>query len=268
MYQTNPELPTMYDLPSENPEEPGWSDVFHPIQSWLLDDTFYPPDYPKNQMFTCGNLNVYYDLQHTQWHKRPDWFAVLGVNNLYENRDLRLSYVIWQEQVSPLIVVELLSPETEDEDLGTKLRDSEQPPSKWEVYEQILKIPYYAIFNRYNSEFQLFELKGGRYIKANLSDNRFWIPELKLGLGLWQGRYKEEIRQEFWLRWYDATGNWILTPYEFVKLENQRAEAKVQRVNAERQRAEAEMKLAEDQRLQNERLIAQLRSLGFEADSI
>jgi hypothetical protein len=29
------------------------------------------------------------------WHKRPDWFAVVGVPRLYEERDLRLSYVLW-----------------------------------------------------------------------------------------------------------------------------------------------------------------------------
>ena len=31
---------------------------------------------------------------------------------------MRLSYVRWQERVDPLIVVELLSPGTEEEDLG------------------------------------------------------------------------------------------------------------------------------------------------------
>jgi len=36
--------------------------------------------------------------------------------------DLRLSYVIWQEGVDPLVVVELLSPGTEEEDLGENVR--------------------------------------------------------------------------------------------------------------------------------------------------
>ena len=42
MYQTDPPrsakefLPTMYDLPSEDPEEPGLPDEFHLLQPQLL----------------------------------------------------------------------------------------------------------------------------------------------------------------------------------------------------------------------------------------
>jgi len=52
--------------------------------------------------------------------KRPDF--VVGVPRLYDETDLRLSYVIWQEGVDPLVVVELLSPGTEEEDLGENVR--------------------------------------------------------------------------------------------------------------------------------------------------
>ena len=56
MYQTDalndPKkvLPTMYDLPSEDPEEPGLPDEFHDFQPHLLRKTFHPANY---------NLNVY-----------------------------------------------------------------------------------------------------------------------------------------------------------------------------------------------------------------
>ncbi|MBV6624181.1 MAG: hypothetical protein KI793_14785 [Rivularia sp. (in: Bacteria)] len=45
MYQTDPPppkevLPTMYDLPSEDLEEPGLPDQFHIWQPRLLEDTF------------------------------------------------------------------------------------------------------------------------------------------------------------------------------------------------------------------------------------
>jgi hypothetical protein len=33
-------LPTMYDLPSEDPEEPGLPDEFHDLQPQLLSRTF------------------------------------------------------------------------------------------------------------------------------------------------------------------------------------------------------------------------------------
>jgi hypothetical protein len=44
-----------------------------------------------------------------------------------------------------------------------------------------------------------------------------WIPELDLGLGLWQGAFQGIER--LWLRWYDAQGNWIPTEAEDVTVE-------------------------------------------------
>jgi Uma2 family endonuclease len=54
---------------------------------------------------------------------------VVGVPRPYDGHDLRLSYVIWQEGVSPTIVVELLSPGTENQDLGEELRQPGEPPT-------------------------------------------------------------------------------------------------------------------------------------------
>lgn len=205
-------LPTMYDLPSDNAEEPGLSDEFHYLQPQLLSATFRLTDYSREQIFTSGDLNLYYDSRHPLWYKRPDWFAAVGVPRLYEQRDLRLSYVVWQEGVSPIVVVEFLSPGTENEDLGKATRTADQPPTKWEVYEQILRIPYYAVFDRYTDRLRAFTLVSGQYQELELSESRFWMPALKLGLGLWQGEYGDVERQ--WLRWYDAEGNWILTKAE------------------------------------------------------
>lgn len=104
MYQYDPPLPpkeilpTMYSLPSEDPEEPGLPDEFHLLQPQLLRSTFCPPTYPPDQIFVASDLNLYYDIRHPQWYKRPDWFGVVGNNSsLYEGTELRLSYVIWQE---------------------------------------------------------------------------------------------------------------------------------------------------------------------------
>ena len=63
---------------------------------------------------------------------------------------------MWQELVSPFVVVELLSPGTEAEDLGQTKPSPEAPPSKWQVYEQILRVPYYIVFSRYTNQIQAF----------------------------------------------------------------------------------------------------------------
>ncbi|MBD2298980.1 Uma2 family endonuclease [Nostoc sp. FACHB-190] len=225
MYQTDPPrpakeyLPTMYDLPSEDKKEPGLPDQFHIWQPRLLEDTFSPPEYPGDEIFTASDLNLYYDTQHPLWYKLPDWFAVVGGSRLYEQKDLRLSYVIWQEGIAPFVVVELLSPGTEKEDLGQTLREVNQPPTKWEVYERILRVPYYIVFDRYTDKLQAFQIIAGRYSEMNLTTPRIWMPSLQLGLGLWQGSYQGIER--LWLRWYNADGNWIPTP---VEQESQRAE--------------------------------------------
>jgi Uma2 family endonuclease len=221
-------LPTMYDLPSEDPEEPGLPDEFHYYQPQLLRETFAPARYASDRVFVGTDLNLYYDVRHPMWHKRPDWFAVLGVSRFYEARDLRMSYVIWQEQVPPYLVVELLSPGTDQEDLGQTHRAPNEPPTKWEVYEQILRVPYYVVFSRYTDSVQYFSLAGGTaYREVTSDDQRLWLPEAGLGLGLWAGTYQGIERQ--WLRFYDADGRWRSTP---VEQERQRAERLAARLKA------------------------------------
>ena len=268
MVQSNPPLPaqdtlpTMYDLPSEDPEEPGLPDEFHLLQPELLRLTFCPPDYPADQVFAASDLNLYYDANRVQWYKRPDWFGVLGVSRLYNDQDLRLSYVTWQEGATPLVVVELLSPGTEAEDLGRTLREASQPPNKWTVYEQILRIPYYVVFNRYTDELQAFGLMMTRYEPLTLNDAGLWIEDAQLGLGLWEGTYQGVDR--LWLRWYDRDRNWIPTPAERAAQraaqENQRAEQAIQQAAQAAQQAEQATQRAE-------RLAAQLRALGIEPET-
>jgi len=250
-------LPTMYDLPSENPEEPGLPDEFHDFQPELLRSTFQPATYPPDQVFSGSDMNLYYDVRHPNWYKRPDWFGVVGVPRFYDGQDLRLSYVIWQEGISPFVVVELLSPGTEADDLGHSTAAAGKPPAKWQVYEQILRVPYYVVFSRYSDRMRAFTLQAGHYRELSLADARLWIPELELGLGLWSGTYAGITRQ--WLRWYDAEGNWIATDAERAEQEHQRAEQEHQRAEQERQRAEQERQRAEH-------LAERLRALGIEPE--
>lgn len=256
-------LPTMYDLPSEDPEESGLPDEFHDLQPQLLSATFRLIDYTSNDIFTGTDLNLYYDLKHPLWHKRPDWFAAVGVDRLYQQSDLRMSYVIWQEQVSPAVVVELLSPGTEAEDLGVTIRNPNEPPTKWEVYEQILQVPYYVVFDRYRDRLRAFVLESDGYQEHPLPEQKLWIPQLKIGLGLWHGKHQGITRN--WLRWYDEQSNWIPTP---VEAESQRAETESQRAETESQRAETESQRANQLATQVEALRQKLQDLGIDPDTV
>ncbi|MEG3881705.1 Uma2 family endonuclease [Microcoleus sp. herbarium7] len=270
-------LPTMYDLPSENAEEPGLPDEFHGLQPQLLSRTFRPSNYSASQIFSGSDMNLYYDVRHPLWYKRPDWFGVVGVSRLYDEVDMRLSYVVWQEGINPFVVVELLSPGTEKEDLRENDREQlpsasdnlagnghinqeqreEKPARKWEVYEQILRVPYYVVFSRYTDRMRAFKLEGAHYQELELPDSRVWMAEIDLGLGLWQGEYLGVDR--LWLRWYDSEGNWIPTPEERAQQEEQRAEQERSRANQEQERAElAEARL--------EFLMQKLRESGIDPD--
>ncbi|WP_404786658.1 Uma2 family endonuclease [Altericista sp. CCNU0014] len=258
MYQADPprspqeSLPTMYDLPSEEVGDPGLPDEFHVFQPRLLEATCLLPNYPPNEVFTASDPNLYYDGRHPLWYKRPDWFLVLGVSRAQSQQDLRFSYVIWQEVVVPFLVVELLSPTTELDDLGQTLREVNQPSTKWQVYEQLLRIPYYAVFDRYQSRFRMFRLVATCYQEMEISDQKFWFDEIQLGLGVWSGLYQNI--EGLWLRWHDALGNWIPLSEERFEQEKQRAEQERQRADREKERAD--------------QLAKKLRELGLASDRV
>ena len=244
-----PALPTMYDLPSEDPEEPGLPDEFHDLQPQLLSRTLRLSGYSSQEIYTASDLNLYYDLAHPLWHKRPDWFLVVGVSRLYEGESDRASYVMWQEKVSPVAVVELLSPGTEADDLGRFApkppgvsADLKAPPSKFEVYEQILKVPHYVVFNKRDSHLRYFRLVEGIYQEQAVatSNPRLWIAELEVGLAVWQGLF--EGMPKSWLRWCDANGTLLLTDTEAALQEAAVALQRQQQAELQQQRAELQMR--------------------------
>ena len=244
----------MYDLPSEDAEEMGLPDEFHDFQPKLLRETCQPAE---ADFFIGADLNLYYDVKHTSWYKRPDWFLVLGVPASQAQDELRWSYVMWQEGVAPFLIVELLSPGTEAEDLGQTLRVVGKPPTKWQVYEQILRVPYYVLYDRYSYQFRLFRLQGARYVELTASGQGFWFEELDLGLGIWDGVYVGIEGR--WLRWYDRSGSWIGTDRE------QLIQAQ-QQVDTATQRADSAIQQAERERERADLLAAKLQELGIDLD--
>ena len=266
----------MYDLPSEDPEEPGLPDEFHDYQPELLSETFKLQDYNGENSFCAADLNLYYDADHN-WYKRPDWFGVLGKPAACESDELRMSYVVWQEGLSPFVIVELISPGTENEDFGRTTSKAGKPPTKWTVYERILQIPYYIIYDRYTDKLSGFRWVKGRYQPIEMgADRKIWLPEANAGLSLWEGKYKKFTRK--WLRWYNKSG-WILTDKEEQEQQialqqrqlsaEQAAKEEAQAAKEEAQAAEAKaQKEAEAMRQKNARLQEKLKALGIELDDL
>jgi hypothetical protein len=233
-------LPTMYDLPSEDGDEPVLSDAFYLSQPALLDATLHLPNYPAEAVVTVCDVSLYYDPRHDFWHNRPDWSLYLGVN---------------REDVVPFLVVQLLAPSPEDADRERRMqvtgRMGKRLP-KPEMCERDLDGHYYVVFDRSENQVWVFEPDDGCYRSVDLLESRFWFEALQLGLGIWSGSYLG-IEGE-WLRWYDAAGDWVPTADE-------RAAQAMQQAEQERDRAD-------EAQLKADRWAAKLRSMGVDPEAI
>ncbi len=194
----------------------------------------------------------------------PDWFYVPGVPPRLEGK-VRRSYVLWREYIPPLIAIELASGNGEEERDRTPLSragDKEgTKPGKFWVYQQIIRIPYYAIYEINNGKLEVYHLVDFAYQKMQPNERgHYRIPPLGVELGLWQGSYLNNPEQ-LWLRWWDLEGNLLLVGKEEAEQQRQRAEQERQRAEQERQRAEqAEQKAAQ--------LAERLRAMGIDPDTV
>ena len=241
-------------------------DEFHNFQPRLLPETCKLKTYPSSEYFIGTDINVYYDGRHPHWHERPDWFLSLEVTIASRQEDMRW-YALWEEGLGPFLIVELLSPGTQEQDLESKVRELGKPPGKWEVYEQFLRVPFYVMFDRYQNEFRVFTLNGGRYRQENLGDEpRVWFDELELGLGVWQGVYQGFEGK--WLRWYEASGEWVPTDAEARHL----AETETQTERSARHLAETQVDSERSARIEAEAkltaAIVPLIGLGLTVEKI
>jgi hypothetical protein len=137
------------------------------------------------------------------------------------------------------IVMEFLS----DTETGEYSSRPTYPYGKLYYYEHILRVPTYATFDPAIPLLEVRRLQNDQYeLQSPDETQRFWIPELRLSLGLWHG---ERLGiTAYWLRWWDEAGNLLLWSSEKAEQEKQRAEQEKQRAEQERQaRQEAIPKL-------------------------
>jgi hypothetical protein len=178
--------------------------------------------------------------------KAPDW-AYIPVTTVPRS-EVERSYTPHLQGEIPSVVLEFLS----DTDGGEYSVKETFPPGKFFFYEQILQVPNYGIFDPAVGTLEFYRLDNQkRYsLEPANEQNRFWIAEMRLFLGIWQGR--RDNRDSYWLRWWDEQGDLLLWDTEQIEQERQRVEQERQRAEQEQQRAE--------------RLAAQLRAAGIEPE--
>lgn len=163
----------------------------------------------------------------------PDGFLSLGVERFYDE-ELRPSYVLWDENVLPILVLEVVSQNYRGE------------YSKKKAKYAAMGVLYYVVYSsrrRRKPHLEVHKLVNGEYqLQAG---NPVWLPEIALGVGCERGTYAGLTRE--WMYWYDEEGSRLPTPEERIQKAENRAQV-------------AEQKL--------QMLAEQLRSLGIDPDTI
>ena len=177
----------------------------------------------------------------------PDAFLSLGVERFYDE-ELRPSYVLWDENVLPTFVLEVVSPTYRKE-----------YTAKLEEY-QALGVLYYVIYSsrrRRKPRLEVHKLVNGKYELQ--PGHPVWMPEIGLGIGCERGSYSGVTRE--WLYWYNQQGDRLRAPDNVIEQERQRAEQ-------ERQRAEQFQQQLEQERRLREELLNRLRERGINLDEL
>ncbi|MDA0265699.1 MAG: Uma2 family endonuclease [Cyanobacteria bacterium] len=206
-------LPTDYPLPDDPVEN-----IQQPALASALTDALGAAGYIQPAMLIGTNFGLVATVNKKIVVKAPDWFYVPQVQPVSAGT-IRRSYTPQLEGAPVAVVMEFLS-ETEGGELSVR---STPPYGKLYFYGQILQVPTYITYDPYEPSLEVRHLEKGRYQLQSANENgRWWIPELKLFLGLWQGERLGQVAH--WLRWWDSDGNRLLWSSEQAQQERQRAD--------------------------------------------
>ncbi|HEX4611790.1 MAG TPA: Uma2 family endonuclease [Urbifossiella sp.] len=220
-------LPTHLDLPCEDgkPVE----NFYQPYQTALLTAVLTPwldRLHRDGQYLVGADNGIYWEITDPPLDgcRAPDWFYIPGVPKLLDG-GLRRSYVLWQEKIPPLVVIEYVSGS------GAEERDRTPQAGKWWVYEQAIKAGYYVIHDPDRGELEVYALTNGRYqIVPATAAGRFPITPLGIELGHWEGDFQGN--PAVWLRAWDRAGGLLPTAEERADAEKTRANALAARLRA------------------------------------
>jgi Uma2 family endonuclease len=197
-------------------------------QSLLLTSSICPVLdllHPDGQYAIGQDCGIYWRLTEPpeRGAEAPDWFYVPNVPPLLKG-ERRRSYVMWQEIIAPLIAIEFTSGDgSEERDTTSLFKGDSSKAGKFWVYEQAVRIPFYAIYEVEKAAVEVYQLVGDRYQLCSPNQRGHYpIPSLGVELGIWQGQYLNQRLP--WLRWWDDQGNLLLTGEERAAQANQRVE--------------------------------------------
>ena len=218
----------------------------HP-QSLILTDSIGPilqERHPDGQYAIGQDCGIYWRETEPpeKGAEAPDWFYVPNVPPNLDGQ-IRRSYVLWREHIAPLIALEFASGNGDEERAHTPLSRTDEgvvtKPGKFWVYERVMRIPYYGIYEINSGRLEVYRLIDGYYQLLELNQRgHFAIASLGVELGLWQGSYQNQTM--LWLRWWDEEGNLLLIGDERAELERLRGEQQREIAESAEQARQAE----------------------------
>jgi Uma2 family endonuclease len=197
-------LPSAEDLPDSD-DTPVDNQLQHLIPG-LLEMILAHVWSERMDWFFGVDMGIYYDPY--QPAIAPDGFLSVGVPRIIDE-DLRLSYLLWEEQAVPILVLEVVS----------QTRRGEYTTKKNSYAE--MGVLYYVVYNplrKRKPKLEVYQLENGQY--QLLAGEPVWLSNLGLGIGREIGIY-QGIKRE-WLYWYDERGKRYLTPEEELRSAQER----------------------------------------------
>jgi len=246
----------------------------HP-QSLILTDSIgqiLQERHPDGQYAIGQDCGIYWRETEPaeQGAEAPDWFYVPNVPPNIDGQ-IRRSYVLWREHIAPLIALEFASGNGDEERDRTPLSRTDEgvvtKPGKFWVYERVMRIPYYGIYQVNNGRLEVYRLIDGYYQLLELNQRgHFPIAPLGVELGLWQGSYQNQTM--LWLRWWDEEGNLLLIGDERAELERLRGEQQREIAEQERLRAESAEQARQAEFQARRDAIPRLLGMGLSAEQV
>ncbi len=138
---------------------------------------------------------------------------------------LRRSYVMWQELVAPLIILEFVSGD------GSEERDRTPQEGKFWIYEHVIRPAFYGIYEVDPGRVEMYHFIENRFelLPAN-ERGHFPIQPLGVELGIWEGTYQAAHLP--WMRWWDAEGRLLPTGHELAEQIRERAQRLAERLRS------------------------------------
>ncbi len=182
----------------------------------------------------------------------PDAFLAIGVDRVRPDNKLRLSYLVYRENVMPQWVLEVVSK-----------KPGGEYDKKFDRYAE-MGVLYYTIYNpsHYRRDkhdaFEVYRLENGQYVRQ--LGNPVWMSEIGLGIGHEVGMHERISRD--WLYWYDEQG--MRYPAQEDALQQER----ILRAQESLIRREVEEKLATSEQTTTQTIALRLLQQGVDLNTI